>query len=199
MAGFNTFPQSCNTICGTNTFVQPKICGIDFWKGRINALSFIPCADAPLWTEADLGNIVNWQNWYDATTGTAVILKGGYGQVGQNAVTKEDGGDCEGDETAEIQYKLDWTQKKFDLVDLTHHDIIDALLQGGSRSFNLVAHYCKKDMILPIGKFTFDFQDDTHSSDALGSHETKFGFIWTPIKLSIPRPIIVTGISAIIK
>lgn len=199
MANLFISTRECSTQCGTNTLSQPAICDTTNWMGRINGLSFIPCSYSEDFNQAGLSDIVKWQGWFDPTTGTARHLRGGYGSVGQNEIRNIDSGSCDGEELAEIQWKINWTQKKYDLTDLTTHEFINELIQGGYRAFNLVAHYCKgKDMILPIGLFVVKLVDDTHPDAINTEHTTQLEFIWTPDTVSIPVPLKVVGISSVI-
>lgn len=191
--------RQCSTVCGTNTLSQPLNCPAKPWMGRINGVSFIPCADADKFNETDLGDLTNWSYWFAATTGTAKYLRGGFGAVGQNEIRNIDSGSCDGEEVAEIQWKLSWTQKNFDLVDFTTHEFINELIQGGYKAFNVVAHYCKPaDTILPIGLCVVKMVDDTHTPDINTEHTTQLDFIWTPDRVSIPVPMKVVDISTVI-
>lgn len=189
--------RKCGVSCGTNDLSQPKICDTTVWTGRVNGLSFIPCSET--FDPTTLSDLTKWQTWFDINNPIGKYIRGGFGSIGQNEIRTTDIGSENGEEVSEIQWKLSWTQKSYDMVDLTTHQFINELIRGGYKAFNLVAHPVKElDMIIPIGKFVAKIVDDIHPEDVKTEHSTKIDFIWTPVSLSIPTPITTVGISSVI-
>jgi hypothetical protein len=193
---WNIDSRVCTTGCGSSLVLENvPFCDKKAWRGRISEIYLVPCEYS--FTETNVTDLVWWETIVNA--GKLIAIQG-IGSTDQDSSLKVDAGSCDGEEIADITWKLDFEVKKFDLEEFEDFENANKIMQGAYRNYNLVARYCRpnKDTLLPIGRFSLKELADVHPGGVNDFHTLTYTFTWTPSVLSVPTPLKVAGISAVL-
>jgi|GEM_PF-4814808 len=201
MASLDELLIACNTDCRTEQLpITIDPCNSEVWYGRVNEILFVPCAEQI--DKAWILDLINWKKFFiDAgflgrRTGKGI---GSYSQT--NATAVDTGANCgipslEGTKsTWELTYRkviIDRTAQ------LSTHAFANKLHAGALGQYKLFARYCDApDMLLPIGKVALSKFNNTLPESVDDFMNIEYGFQWK--QMGIPTPILVPGLSAVLK
>lgn len=194
---FSNLISSCGT-CSVDDLPSLSVdaCACDTWTGRLNDLYFVDCSSGI--SEANLLDTAWWSANLEA--GKIKNIGVGIGGYQKEEVTTFDAGGC-GDPTVEqVKWALNYQVFCIDKSSsFTTHSFADALINGAMAKYNLVARYCDagaEDVIVPIGKV--DLADFDNILPTATNEFMSFTFKFTWKALYSPRPLIVSGLNAVL-
>lgn len=191
---------ACSPYCPPSELPQPPIdCKEEIFSGRVSDILFAPCSE--VFSEANLSNPA-W--WAAMTVGVNPLLRTigkGMGSIEPAGEQKIDKGGCSPfEELRSIDYVLKYRKVIVDKTNqFTTHAFANKLLQGGYKHYNLAARVCDNpDMIIPIGRVTLGKLDNVLPESRSEDMDFKIEFLFRPKVISVPTPILVPGINAIL-
>lgn len=192
---------ACNTDCQTEKLPEaPDSCNLEVWYGRVNEVLFVPCTE--IIDTAWMLDLTNWTKFFvDAgfegrRTGKGI---GSYTQT--NATAVDTGANCGVPSLEGTKSTWELTYRKV-IIDrsaqLTTHAFANKLQAGALSQYKLFARYCDApDMILPIGKVSLSKFNNTLPESVDDFMNIEYGFQWK--QMGIPTPVLIPGLSAVLK
>ena len=190
----------CPVNCTPQTLPIISSCNddVDGWRGRIVDIYFIPC-DAEI-TEANLLDLQWWSALMALPTPSLRRVGMGVGTYALGEQLKLDGGGCAGEEIVESVWELTYNINKLDTsADNKTHALMNALLGGALKNYNVIARYCKPDdRILLMGRANLESLTNTHPGGLKEFQSFEIKLRWTPNNNTVPQPFLVPDLHTVL-